>query len=877
MGGCCVTRTNFYAQHTDADPTRRSYSVGEQAASTVVQMTAEADTVAVDLETAGLDELAFKVKVMIISTDRHACVLDSRSPIHRKACFDALRTARRLIFHNASFDVPPLVTSGLMHLDDIDKVFDTLVCARMALTGFAARRGLGDLEKRYLRGSLRSETKDRFGDWAKVNGLSKSKAFAVAGYDHPVYQMYAGWDGILTSMVLPHVLADARKQLIDHPFGRYGADAQTADYLIEREQRVNRIMLRRSARGLVVDPARIDREQDQLRGQMNTLADKLAAFGVTDPSNRNQLAVVLDQAGALEEDYPRTATGKVSTAKENLDAIDHPAVRAFRGHDDRRRLFTYLEHARLVAERTDGRIHPQCNVLHARTGRMSYSNPEVHQFIADARTVVERDPEHHGLVSIDWSSIEPVTVANLSGDLAPIKKFENGHKLYDVVSTAARVPYKTAKMVLLAALYGQGLRSLASRLNVDPDQAKALQAQVFEAMPMTRRFIGWSTAWSEEVGKTWTLSGRIIDVDREVGYKGTNYCLAPDTPILRSDLCHVAASKISVGDRLVAFDENPASTCREGHGKRYRRMRTAVVEKTSTVVKKSVTVYTAGAQSITCSADHLWLVRPKKPRKGVSRNLWVQADGLQPGDMLLSLGGTWEASNTRAAGYLAGLYDGEGYLRRRAIGQTAGLGFSQLSGPVMNQFCASMYSLGLAYSYLARSPQNTSPTDNVLVYGVKNVLRVLGIIQPERFRSRFEEVYEGAFITAGLTESVDVLAVEETGELELTSIQTSTRTLIANGFLSHNCVQGSAYDVLAESIVAIDDAGLADGLYLAMHDELVVAEEIAHDVRCIMQRPPDRLVELSGRVPKLRTDAAYLGDRWDDADRCPSWPVEDAA
>jgi len=599
---------NFYSQHTVSDPTRRSYSVGEQAARGVVRMAAEAGTISADIETMGLAENAFKVKVDIISTPTHSCVLDATNPRHRAASRDARKAAHTIVHHNSAFDVPPLVVAGLMDLDDVAKVVDTLVYARMALTGFAAKRGLGDLERRYLKGALRSETKDRFADWAKVNGLTKSQAFAAAGYDHPVYQMYAGWDGILTAMVLPHVKAEAYRQLTDHPFDRYGADAAQAEYLMEREQRVNRVMLRRSARGLAVDPARIDREQDRLRQSMNDLADQLAGFGVKEPSNRNQLATALEAADALGEDYPTTATGKVSTAKENLDAIDHPAAVTFRSHDLHRRLFTYLEHARLVAEHTDGRVHPECHVLHARTGRMSYRIPELHQFIADARTVIEKDDEHSGLVSIDWSSIEPVVVANLSGDLGPIERFESGHKLYDVISEAAHVPYKVAKMVLLAALYGQGLKSLSDKLGVDPDQAKALQAKVFDAMPMTRRFLGWSTAWSEEIGKTWTMSGRIIDVDQERGYKGTNYS-----------------------------------------------------------------------------------------------------------------------------------------------------------------------------------------------------------------------------------------------------------------------VQGSAYDVLSESIVAIDDAGLSDGLYLTMHDELVVAKEIAADVRRIMQQPPGRLIELSGRIPKLRTDAAYLGDRWNDADRCPSW------
>ena len=604
----------YYSQQTEQDPTRRSYSAGDQAVRNVVRMAAEAGTVSVDLESQGLAELAFRVKVGIVSTDRHACVLDATNPIHKLAFRDALRAARRLIFQNSAFDVPPLVTNGLMDLADIDKIFDTLVCARMALTGFGARRGLGDLEKRYLSGQLRSDSKDRFGAWAKVNGLTKSEAFAKAGYAHPVYLAYAGWDGVLTSMIEPHVIKDARRQLTDHPFGRYGADAEIADYLIEREQRVNRVMLRRSARGLAIDPERLEREQERLRARMNVLADELEEFGVKDPSNRNQLAAVLEAADALGEDYPHTKTGKVSTAKEHLDAVQHPSAVAFREHDQHRRLFTYLEHARLVAERTDGRIHPQVNVLHARTGRTSYSNPELHQFIADARTVVTKDDEHSGMVSIDWSSIEPVTIANLAGDIGPIERFEAGEKLYDVVSATAGVSYKVAKTVLLGSLYGLGIRSLAARLGVEKDEAKAIQAQVFEAMPRTRRMVGWAAAWSEEVGQTWTVSGRIIDVDRDAGYKGVNYC-----------------------------------------------------------------------------------------------------------------------------------------------------------------------------------------------------------------------------------------------------------------------VQGSAYDVLAETVVGIDDAGLADHLYLTLHDECVVSEEAAHEVRQIMQRPPDRLCELAGRVPKLRTDAAYLGDRWDDADRHPSWPLRAAA
>jgi DNA polymerase-1 len=75
-------------------------------------------------------------------------------------------------------------------------------------------------------------------------------------------------------------------------------------------------------------------------------------------------------------------------------------------------------------------------------------------------------------------------------------------------------------------------------------------------------------------------------------------------------------------------------------------------------------------------------------------------------------------------------------------------------------------------------------------------------------------------------------------------------------------VQGSAYDVLADTVIRIDDAGLSDALYLAMHDELVTSTEAAHDIRKIMETPPDRLCMMAGRTPILRTDRADLGERW---------------
>jgi DNA polymerase I len=78
-------------------------------------------------------------------------------------------------------------------------------------------------------------------------------------------------------------------------------------------------------------------------------------------------------------------------------------------------------------------------------------------------------------------------------------------------------------------------------------------------------------------------------------------------------------------------------------------------------------------------------------------------------------------------------------------------------------------------------------------------------------------------------------------------------------------IQGSAYDLLAEALVRVDEAGLGDAVYLALHDELVVSTDAAEDVRKIMTEPPARLIEIAQRTPVLRTDLLLLGDRWAEA------------
>ena len=165
----------------------------------------------------------------------------------------------------------------------------------------------------------------------------------------------------------------------------------------------------------------------------------------------------------------RLNSGKPTAAAGHRVHLVHPMLEAL---DVRSRALRfvkdYADKLLPLAER-DGRIHPQVAVATAVTGRMSMKDPPLQQYPAGVRRMMRFDTP---AVSMDWSSIEPVLFANLASEVGMVAEFEAGGDLYEPVARAAGVSRKTAKVILLAQFYGQGVRKLAWSLGVDEDEAK---------------------------------------------------------------------------------------------------------------------------------------------------------------------------------------------------------------------------------------------------------------------------------------------------------------------------------------------------------------------------------------------------------------------
>ncbi|MBM0277239.1 DNA polymerase [Micromonospora tarensis] len=536
------------------------YTVGrEPAIREALHLADREPYLALDIETEGVDALAMRLKVVTVGSARHAVVLDPRDPAQAAAIRTVLSTARILVVHNSPFDVPVLVRHGLMRLDDVSKVRDTLLYCRLAEPDERTSKSLIAAGNRYLE----TGTEDVLVGAFKALGMTKSAGYKEFDIDRPIYVQGAAFDAILTARIYPLVRQAARDRLTTgHPFQSWGVSGSDAEELLEREQRINHIFVRRSAKGLRVDLERLDAYRAQVRAQQDTDRAVLEAAGVK-PGHGGSLTGWLDERGLLPDNHPRTAkTGAPAATKDALARLEHPVAVAFSRLKETEKVERdYLAKVVDLADDQD-RIHPTTTILGAATGRMSMSGPPLQQFPAEGRGIVMAD-EGDALTSIDWSQIEPVVAANIARDQAVLTGYEDGSSdLYTTVAEAAGITRKKAKVVLLAQMYGEGMTKLSADLGINIQDAWGLRDAVFRAMPRVGRLIKKLRDIGEQHQLVFTLSGRIVPipsgqfgvaVHKAVNYhiQGSAYDVLADTLIRVDDAGLSDSVYIAMHDELV--------------------------------------------------------------------------------------------------------------------------------------------------------------------------------------------------------------------------------------------------------------------------------------------------------------------------------------
>lgn len=323
---------------------------------------------------------------------------------------------------------------------------------------------------------------------------------------------------------------------------------------------------------------------------------------------------------------------------------------------------------------------------------------------------------------------------------------------------------------------------------------------------------------------------------RYTGHSKKFYCPTPEQHILTADLRWVPAGDLVVGDELLAFDEHAVTLGQSGRPR--RRFKHAQVLETIPVRRHVWRLEFSDGSFVRASDEHPWLIATKMAgnQKWQSTRDIAAAVKNKQRRLMNRFAPVWKYEGARDAGYLAGLYDGEGYFS--SVGRSGvQMGIAQNPGGILDE----IRGLHAKFGYVCgETPVGRSNVINLQVLGGwREYARLLGSIRPMRLLNKFVTILRsGSFgkqLQGAKDERLEIVRVWDEGETWVSGIETSARTYLCEGFAAHNSV--GEHSVLVSEVVSPNHA-----LVALMHD---APEAYIHDISGPLKRhlPDYRAIE----------------------------------
>jgi hypothetical protein len=255
-----------------------------------------------------------------------------------------------------------------------------------------------------------------------------------------------------------------------------------------------------------------------------------------------------------------------------------------------------------------------------------------------------------------------------------------------------------------------------------------------------------------------------------------HWCPTPDHRVLHADLSWRPIGEAEPGDELIAFDEYAI----HGTARHYRNYQLAKVLNTESATADVLRIAFDDAPDLIVTPDHPLLAcgRVNGPPYMLK---WDAARNLTPGRLVPRYLEPVQPLRTFEAGYLAGLFDGEGCLQEN--GQR--VSFSQKPGAVLDYGKFLLQELG--FSLIDKSNMNGRTVETrivVIAGGVTEGVKFLSMVRPRRLLAKLDASSLGVFRAKSKHR---VAAVEQAGHREIRRVQTTTGTYLLEGMASHNC------------------------------------------------------------------------------------------
>ncbi|MFE9335303.1 DNA polymerase [Streptomyces sp. NPDC007063] len=465
----------------------------------------------------------------------------------------ALDTLPLLVGHNwPSFDAIALhKTTGLAYEDLCSKTIDTWLLANLVDPRKPEEGGIGTglkaLSARYVDPHAPDTQEGLHAVFRKLkvgHTIKNQTGWAAVPVEHPTYQSYAGGDVILTSRLLPKLMA--RLSALNIP-----------QMLQDYEHELAYICGAMTIPGLLLDRPYTERLSAHLGDEAAKWSAVCARYGVEKIGSPKQIAEVLTDPTGFNEHIPeRTNNGAIQVNKKVLHRLadlnpdtgeprnsgrtPNPLAAALiKAKRAAKWKAGYADHFLEDADASD-RVHPNIRTLEARTGRMSVTNPAA-QTLPAGDWMIRRclmAEEEHRIISVDFDSVELNVLAALA-DVRNMKgAIARGESLHD---TTARLVFgdgftkpqrKVAKAGNFLKVYGGGIDKLEEQTGAPREILETFFSQFNRAYPEVKRYgetlINEAYALKADRGGNLavrTATGRVLPLDRDRMYAGTNYAV----------------------------------------------------------------------------------------------------------------------------------------------------------------------------------------------------------------------------------------------------------------------------------------------------------------------------------------------------------------
>ena len=511
----------------------------------IVPRLAAAEAIAVDGETTALAPFDGRLRLLTLAIPGETWLVDAFAVPDLSALAEVFAAPKPFkILHNAKFDLRWL---GWHHQLTMQGVFDTMLASQLLFE--IPEHNLAAVAAHYL-------------------GLPLDKT-----------EQRSDWGGTLSPRQLDYAAKDAEvllplRQALRPKLLEAGL-AKTAAL----EFAVAGVVAAMENAGVLLDVAGWNRVLAGMKHEHERLSGELQAHLA---STRAQLALIPEVAPALN--LNSTQQLQRALAKLGVDVPDthertlqevaskHPVIPVileYRGLQ--KAISSYGEGLLAHVHPATGRIHANFQQLVTSTGRFSCSSPNLQNIPANPEyRACFVPPPGQKLVVADYSQIELRILAELTGDAAFRRAFEEGLDLHKMTASEMFwVPFdevtkeqrNAAKGINFGLVYGRGAASLAGQLGVDVEKAKELIARYFDTYKGVAAWLRDTARVAVRARELRSIGGRravfkFDDQDRAqvaaVERQGKNFPIqATNSDILKQAMVQLPGAIAPLGARLV--------------------------------------------------------------------------------------------------------------------------------------------------------------------------------------------------------------------------------------------------------------------------------------------------------------------------------------